>query len=65
MGKHGLIVFKFVLWRVIGFKTEDITGDWTTLHSEELRNLYSSPNIILYYYILSAFWTGAATLSSK
>jgi hypothetical protein len=24
----------------------EVTGDWTKLHTEELHNLYSSPNII-------------------
>jgi hypothetical protein len=24
---------------------DEVTGDWRKLHNEELRNLYSSPNI--------------------
>jgi hypothetical protein len=27
-------------------KRDEVTGDWRKLHSEELHNLYSSPNII-------------------
>jgi hypothetical protein len=35
-----------VLRRIFGQKREE-KGDWRKLHNEELRNLYSSPNIIL------------------
>jgi hypothetical protein len=28
------------------FHRDEVTGDWRKLHSEELHNLYSSPNII-------------------
>jgi hypothetical protein len=31
---------------VCGPKRDEITGGWRKLHNEELRNLYSSPNII-------------------
>jgi hypothetical protein len=27
-------------------KRDEMSGDWRKLHSEELQNLYSSPNII-------------------
>jgi hypothetical protein len=35
-----------VLRRIFGPKRDEVTGDWRKLHKEELRNLYSSPNII-------------------
>jgi hypothetical protein len=35
-----------VLRRVFGPKRDEVTGGWRKLHSEELHNLYSSPNII-------------------
>jgi hypothetical protein len=35
-----------VLRRIFGPKTDEVTGDWKTLHNEELHGLYSSPNII-------------------
>jgi hypothetical protein len=35
-----------VLRRLFGPKRDEVTGDWRKLHSEELHNLYSSPNII-------------------
>ena len=33
-----------VLRRVFGPKTEDVTGEWRTLHKEEINNPYFSPN---------------------
>jgi hypothetical protein len=35
-----------VLRRIFGPKRDEVTGDRRKLHEEELRNLYSSPNII-------------------
>jgi hypothetical protein len=35
-----------VLRRISGPKRDDVTGEWRKLNNEELRNLYSSPNII-------------------
>jgi hypothetical protein len=31
---------------IMGPKRDEVTGGWKKLHSEELHNLYSSPNII-------------------
>jgi hypothetical protein len=36
-----------VLRRVFGPKRGEATGEWRKLHNEELKYLYSSPNIIL------------------
>jgi hypothetical protein len=35
-----------VLRRMFGPKTDEVTGEWRKLHSEELHILYSFPNII-------------------
>jgi hypothetical protein len=35
-----------VLRRIFGPKRDEVTGEWSKLHSEELHNLYSSPDII-------------------
>jgi hypothetical protein len=35
-----------VLRRIFGPKRNEITGEWTKLHNEELNDRYSSPNII-------------------
>jgi hypothetical protein len=35
-----------VLRRIFGPKRDEVTGEWRKLHNKELRDLYSSPNII-------------------
>jgi hypothetical protein len=35
-----------VLRRIFRPKRDEVTGEWRKLHSEELRDLYSSPSII-------------------
>jgi hypothetical protein len=35
-----------VLRRIFGSKRDEVTGDWRTLHNEELQNFYSSLSII-------------------
>jgi hypothetical protein len=34
------------LRRIFGPKRDEVTEEWRKLHNEELRNLYSSPDII-------------------
>jgi hypothetical protein len=35
-----------VVRRIFGSKRDEVTGEWRKLHTEELHNLYSSPDII-------------------
>jgi len=35
-----------VLRRIFGYKAEKVAGGWKNLHSEELYNLYSSPDVV-------------------
>ena len=35
-----------VLRRVFGPKRDEVTGEWRKLHKEELRDLYSLPNVV-------------------
>jgi hypothetical protein len=45
--EHKLMVFENrVLRRTFGPKRDEVTEEWSKLHSEELHNLYSSPDII-------------------
>jgi hypothetical protein len=45
--EHRLRVFENrVLRRIFGPKRDEVTGEWTKLHNEELHILFSSPNII-------------------
>ena len=35
-----------VLRRIFGLKRDEVTREWRKLHKEELRDLYSLPNIV-------------------
>ena len=35
-----------VLRRIFGPKRNEVTGEWKKLYNEELRDLYSLPNIV-------------------
>ena len=37
---------KRLLRRIFGSKRDEVTGEWRKLHNEELRDLYSLPNIV-------------------
>jgi hypothetical protein len=36
----------WVLRRIFGPKTDEVTGEWRKLHNKELNDLCSSPNIV-------------------
>jgi hypothetical protein len=52
---------KRVLRRIFGSKRDEVTGEWRKLHSEELRILYSSPNIIKQIKSRRLRWAGHVT----
>ena len=35
-----------VLKRIFGPRRDEVTGEWRSLHNEELNDFYSSPNIV-------------------
>jgi hypothetical protein len=43
---------------IFGPKREEVAGGWRTLHNEELRNTYASPNIIRLTKSRSMGWAG-------
>jgi hypothetical protein len=47
-----------VLMRIFGPKRDEVTGEWKKLHNEELRDLYSSPNIIRIIKAMKMRWAG-------
>jgi hypothetical protein len=47
-----------VLRRIFGPKRDEVTGEWRKLHSEELHNLYSSPDIIRQTISRQMKWAG-------
>jgi hypothetical protein len=44
--------------RIFGPKWDDVTGEWRKLHSEELHNLYPSPNNIRQIKSRRMSWAG-------
>jgi hypothetical protein len=53
-----------VLRRIFGPKRE-LDGSWKKLHNEELRNLYSSPNIVRVVKSRRLRWTGHVACMRK
>jgi hypothetical protein len=47
-----------VLGSIFAPKRDEGTGEWRKLHSEELHNLYSSPNIIRHIKSWRMRWAG-------
>jgi hypothetical protein len=47
-----------VLRRIFGPNRDEVTGEWRKLHSEELHNLYSSPDIIRQVKSRQMRWAG-------
>jgi hypothetical protein len=47
-----------VLRRIFEPKRDVVTGEWRKLHIEELRNLYSSPDIIMQVKSRRMRWAG-------
>ena len=44
--------------RIFGPRKDEITGEWRRLHSAELNDLYSSPNIVWVIKLKRVRWAG-------
>ena len=40
------VLESMVLRRIFGTRRDEVTGEWRSLHNEELNDLYSLPNIV-------------------
>ena len=63
--KHRLRVFENrVLWRILGPKREETTGEWRKLHNETLNDL-QSPNVIRVIKSRRMRWVGHVALMGE
>jgi hypothetical protein len=54
-----------VLRRIFGPKLDEVKGQWRKLHNGELRNLYSSPDIIRHIKSRRIRWAGHVARMGK
>ena len=47
-----------VLKRIFGPRRDEVTGEWGKLHTEELNDLYCSPNIVRVIKLRRMRWVG-------
>jgi len=54
-----------VLRRIFGPKRDEVTGEWSKLHNEELNVLYSSPNIVRVIKSRRMRWAGRVACTGE
>ena len=54
-----------VLRTVFGPKRDEVIGEWRKLHNEELRDLYSLPNIVRVVKSRRMRWAGHVALMGE
>jgi hypothetical protein len=52
------VVENRVLRRILGPKRDEVTGEWREVHNEELKGLYSLPNIVRVIKLRRLRWAG-------
>ena len=57
-GRKLRVFENMVLRRIFGPRRDEVTGDWSRLHNEELNDLYSSPNFVRVIKSRRMRWTG-------
>jgi hypothetical protein len=66
MEERRLRVFEnMALRRVLGPKSDGVTGEWRKLHNEELNDLYSLPNIVRVVKSRRMRWAGHVARMSE
>jgi hypothetical protein len=55
------MTYSITIYAVSGPRRDEVTGDWSKLHNEELHNLYSSPDIIRQITSRKRTWAGRVT----
>jgi hypothetical protein len=63
--EHRLRVFENRVLRIFGPKRDEVTREWTKLHNEELRDLYSSPRTIRIMKSRRMRWAGHVARMGK
>jgi len=53
-----MVIENMVLRRIFGPRRDEVTGEWRRLHSEEINDLYSSPNIVRVVKSRKMRWVG-------
>jgi hypothetical protein len=53
------------LRKLFGSKRGEVTGDWRRLHTEELHDLYCSPNIIMVTQLRRTRWVGHVSCTEE
>jgi hypothetical protein len=58
MEEHRLRMFENRVLRALGPKWDEVTEGWRKLHKKEIRDLYTSPNIIRVFMSMRIRWAG-------
>jgi len=60
-----LRVFENMVLTIVGPRRDEVTGEWSRLHNDELNDLYSSPNIVRVIKSRRMIWAGHVARMGK